>query len=103
MTAKIDMTEQTYGKWKVISMAESTFRGEARANVQCMCGNTSVVRCNLLRNGTSTQCRACAAVERAKNTVSPKMNDNKAAIIAWHKKQERESEQWILTNYYMGY
>jgi len=61
---RVNETGNTYGKWTVLNMEESTPRGEARCLVQCECGCTSVVRCNLLRQGKSSQCRSCSAYER---------------------------------------
>lgn len=70
MTIRIDMSGRQYHSWTVTEMAESTFRGEARCHVTCKCGNTSIVRANLLRAGKSKSCRVCAAQERVQKQRS---------------------------------
>ena len=53
-----DLTGQTFGFWKVISLAEDRSRhGHRMFLCQCICGKTKVLRGSMLTNGTSISCR----------------------------------------------
>ena len=53
-----DLTGQTFGFWKVISLAEGRSRhGHRMFLCQCICGKTKVLRGSMLTNGTSVSCR----------------------------------------------
>ncbi len=55
MPALNDITNREFGSWTVIKYA-----GKSKWQCRCKCGNVAVVAGATLRNGTSTQCRACA-------------------------------------------
>ena len=59
MKSPYDLTNQTFGKWKVITRAPN-YRGNARWNTLCECGRQGVVWGRVLRNGKSLSCKTCA-------------------------------------------
>jgi hypothetical protein len=57
----IDLTGKVFGAWHVTRRADNRAdNGSAFWLCLCLCGNTSEVAGNLLRNGRSLRCRACA-------------------------------------------
>jgi Recombination endonuclease VII len=56
-TSAIDITEKSFGEWKVLSRAESkSSRSGAYWLCKCSCGTHRAVSSNKLRNGTSLSC-----------------------------------------------
>lgn len=55
----IDLTNQTYGKWKVIKLSGRTPAKKALWLCECECKRTANVAGGDLRSGKSTKCRAC--------------------------------------------
>lgn len=64
MSKLIDLTDQDFGYWKVLSRAESTGDGRARWNCLCTaCGKEKIVQGTHLRSGRSTNC-GCIRMEK---------------------------------------
>lgn len=60
-----DFLNNKFGKWTVISY-DGKNKERHWYNVQCDCGNKSLVERNILKQGKSTKCRSCA---RKKNQI----------------------------------
>ena len=56
MTKLIDLTGQTFGRWKAISKSQSDANGQAQWVCVCACGNERVVNGQNLRSGKSVSC-----------------------------------------------
>lgn len=56
MSKVIDLTNQVFNNWTVISRAPSNSRGETMWNCRCVCGNEKIVQGYSLRNGKSKSC-----------------------------------------------
>lgn len=56
MSRKIDLTDNKFGRYKVIKEANSDKKGQAFWVCQCNCGNTRIVRGSDLRNGKTKSC-----------------------------------------------
>lgn len=52
----IDITGQTFGRWFVISRAETNKCGQAMFLCRCLCGTERTIVGNTLRKGKSTSC-----------------------------------------------
>lgn len=103
--SKIDELGSTFGKLTVIAQEESTPVGQSRWLCRCECGNELIARAARLRSGYTKQCRVCAAIERASKERElgiKRLNpfSNEARIKAWHKKMERDMENYALEDYY---
>lgn len=59
MGKMIDLTGQTFGKWKVLSLYDKDHRGEYMWNCECECGTISNIHSSHLRRGHSTRCIRC--------------------------------------------
>ena len=60
MSKMIDLTGQTFGYWKVISLSSSGANTHAKWLCECtLCGCTEVVTSSSLIHGRSTKCRRC--------------------------------------------
>ena len=61
----IDLTGKKFGRLKVISRNEDSFKDkQVRWNCECDCGNKTIVRGSLLRKGATTSC-GCFQKEKA--------------------------------------
>lgn len=56
MSKPIDLANQTFGRWTVLSRASNNKRGETMWNCRCECGKEKVVNGYSLRNGASKSC-----------------------------------------------
>jgi hypothetical protein len=65
MTRILDLTGQRFGRWVVVSRAESAKSNNTRWNCICDCGTEKRVRAGDLTQGKSTSCR-CYANELTK-------------------------------------
>lgn len=65
MSKSIDIINQKFNRWTVISRAESNKRGEAMWLCRCDCGKEKVVQGYSLRNGLSKSC-GCLQKETVK-------------------------------------
>ena len=52
----IDISNQVFGRWTVISRAQSDEKGQAQWLCRCECGNERVMKSILLRRGISRSC-----------------------------------------------
>lgn len=67
MPSFIDLNGQRFGKWKVLSRANSGKNGHIHWLCQCDCGRKRIVHGRNLRNGTSPGCQFCGRKERKPN------------------------------------
>lgn len=102
---KINELGNEYGNLMVIAQEESTPAGQSRWLCKCKCGNQIIARGARLRSGYTKQCPVCAALARHKSErdkgikrLSPFSKE--AQIKAWHKRQQREMDEWALNDYY---
>jgi hypothetical protein len=58
----IDLTGQTFGRWRILSRAENSPKGQARWLCQCECGTKKVMESIHLRRGISRSC-GCLKIE----------------------------------------
>ena len=65
----IDLTNQTFGKWKVIEVDKTKNRGHKHWICECECGNIRSVDGNTLRNGKSTSC-GCQKFSRGEEKIA---------------------------------
>ncbi|NGX36877.1 MAG: hypothetical protein K1000chlam2_00022 [Chlamydiae bacterium] len=60
MKPLIDMTNQTYGSWKVLKRGPNTKQGQAQWICECQgCFELKIVKGSHLRDGRSTKCKDC--------------------------------------------
>ncbi len=69
MPALIDLTGRTFGRWAVLRR-DPHRTGRAYWVCRCECGRVKSIAGNVLRDGESSQCRACSG-GRAKPVYSP--------------------------------
>ncbi len=74
MTAMIDLTGQTFGKWRVTGERHSTYYG-IKWECVCECGNTDNILGGNLRHGKSMQCKDCRNANFANSKYG--MNEGK--------------------------
>jgi hypothetical protein len=64
----IDLTDQRFGKWRVLHRDDQRPALVAYWVCRCKCGKTASVRGQYLRDGRSTQCVKCADKQRGSET-----------------------------------
>ena len=86
MRTAIDLTNQQFGKWKVLSRSDKhTSNGAVYWTCQCECGNKQDIAGIDLRAGKTTQCRFCAG-------TAPK-NINKSIKKLGHRASKHPEEE----------
>jgi hypothetical protein len=82
----IDITGQHFGKWTVLGLASVGGSGvSAKFRCVCECGNQAIVAGHSLRQGGSTQCKACA--DKRKNQKHGMSHERLYSI--WHGMKDR--------------
>ena len=62
MSALVDITGRTFGRWTVLKLHPKRMNGQTRWVCRCECGTTRIVVGGTLRHGSSRSC-GCATVE----------------------------------------
>lgn len=89
----IDLTNQIFGKLKVLERAENTKDNKAQWLCQCDCGNKRIVVGKYLRNGSVKSCKECARKginsinltnkKFGRLTVIESTNEKRGSSIIW--------------------
>ena len=74
MSKPIDLTNQVFERWTVISRAPNNKRGETMWNCRCECGKEKIVNGYSLRNGTSKSCGCLQKEIASKNNFKDLSN-----------------------------
>lgn len=80
MRKELDLTDKTFGKWKVLKFNGTTsYSGDYTWLCKCDCGRRSVVKASYLRTGRSKQCLYCA--KHHKDIY----NSNELPLVIWNR------------------
>lgn len=74
MSKPIDLTNQTFNRWTVISRAPNNKRGETMWNCVCECGKKKIVSGYSLRSGSSKSCGCLQREIASKNNFEDLTN-----------------------------
>ena len=85
MSKPIDLTNQTFNRWTVISRAPNNKRGETMWNCVCECGKKKIVSGYSLRSGSSKSCGCLQREIASKNNFEDLTNQifGKLKVIAY--------------------
>lgn len=96
MSKPIDLTNQVFERWTVISRAPSNKRGETMWNCRCKCGKEKIVNGYSLRNGTSKSC-GCLQKEIVSNNSYEDLTNQvfgKLKVISYFGQDSSKKRMW---------
>lgn len=83
-----NLTNLTFGKWKVIERVENNSRGASMWKCECECGRISVIPGSNLRTGRTSSCYSCSAKEKQRKKGSHGMWGTKIHKV-WKNMRQR--------------
>ena len=96
MSKVIDLTNQKFGRWTVLSRAKNNDRGEAMWNCICECGTKKIVHGYTLRKGKSLSC-GCLQKEIASKNAFEDLTGKKfgkLTVINYAGKDNQKNSIW---------